>query len=138
MDHLSTVTLGIADISFIPIQASPLDIWATEQLADRVHKVKEIKPEFQAAFVTNRFNPNTIISRSALAALTTLNIPILKSGLRQRVAYAVSMAMGLSVLEYSDAKAAQEVTSLIDSLDAMERGDSPFINLIKSENTNTP
>lgn len=127
MDHLSTVTLGIADMVLIPIQPSPLDIWATEQLVDRVHKVKEINADFQVAFVLNRFNPNTVISKSALSALETLDIPIVKTGLKQRVAYAVAMAMGLSVIEYTDRKAAQEMSDLLESLDDMEQGRAPFI-----------
>lgn len=136
MDHLSTVTLGIADIVLIPIQPSPMDIWATEQLADRVHKVREINPHFQVSFVLNRFNPNTIISKSALSALETLEIPIIKPYLKQRVAYAVAMAMGLSVIEYSDRKAAQEISELLSSIDDMERQIVPFMMVPDKETLN--
>ena len=119
VDHLSTVTLGVADLVLLPVQASPLDIWATESLVERIHKVREVKPSFVAAFVLNRFNPNTLISRSALSALENLGLPVLSPSLGQRVAYSEAATMGLSVIEYTDRKAASEIIALVNEIREM-------------------
>lgn len=119
VDKLSTVTLGVADMALLPVQASPLDIWATEPLVERIHKVQEIKPFFAAAFLLNRFNPNTLISKSAASALESLGLPIMSTSFGQRVAYSEAATMGLSVLEYTDRKAAAEVRSALEEIQNM-------------------
>ncbi len=127
MDHLSTVTMGITDLVFIPVQPSPLDIWATEQLIDRIQMVLKIRPNFRAAFVLNRYNPTTLIAQSAAEALKTLALPVLNATMGQRVAYGEAITQGLSVLEYSDTRAAAEMTSIMDALEQMKNGKEPFL-----------
>lgn len=112
-----------SDLVLIPVQPSPYDIWASQEVVDLIQEAVIYKPDFKAAFVINRKIPNTAIGRDVESALAEFELPVLSTTIGQRVIFAESAAGGLSVLE-QDAKspAAAEIGSLAqDVLQLMEK-----------------
>ena len=111
-----------SDLVLIPVQPSPYDIWASQEVVKLIQEAVIYKPELKAAFVINRKIPNTAIGRDVESALAEFELPVLSTTIGQRVIFAESAASGLSVLE-QDAKsqAAAEITALArEALNLME------------------
>lgn len=92
----------------IPIQPSPYDIWASQEIVKLIEEASVFKPELKAAFVINRRIPKTAIGRDVEGALSEFNLPVLKTSIGQRVIFAESAGQGLSVLEQDDKSAASK------------------------------
>ena len=111
-----------ADLVLIPVQPSPYDIWASQEVVSLIQEAVIYKPGIKAAFVINRKIPNTAIGRDVEIALAEFELPVLSTTIGQRVIFAESAASGLSILE-QDAKsqAAAEITALAqETLNLME------------------
>lgn len=111
--RLSAAAVKAADIILIPVQPSPYDIWACADLVDIIKARQEVtngKP--YAGFVISRSIKNTRLSNEVTKALKGYELPILKSGTTQRIAYPTTASEGLTVLGGADDKAAQEITAL--------------------------
>ena len=111
-----------SDLVLIPVQPSPYDSWASQEVVSLIQEAVIYKPELKAAFVINRKIPNTAIGRDVESALAEFELPVLSTTIGQRVIFAESAASGLSVLE-QDAKrqAAAEITALAqETLNLME------------------
>lgn len=106
-----------SDLVLIPVQPSPYDIWASQEIVDLIKEASVYKPELQAAFVINRKTSNTAIGRDVEGALAEFELPVIETTIGQRVIFAESAAAGLSVLE-QDAKsqAAKEITTLAQNV----------------------
>ena len=110
---LSRSCIMASDLVLIPVQPSPYDIWASEEIVNLIKEAMIYKPGLQAAFVITRRIPNTAIGRDVASALETFELPILESTIAQRVIYAESASVGLSVQEQDKkSAAAQEVSAL--------------------------
>jgi chromosome partitioning protein len=77
---------------------------------------KEVFEELKAYFVINRDNPRTLLSKDTSEALNDLGLPTFKTKLHNRIAYADSALNGLSVLEWTDTKAKEEINTLYNEL----------------------
>lgn len=111
--RLSAAAVKTADLILIPVQPSPYDIWACADLVDIIKARQEVtdgKP--YAGFVISRSIKNTRLSTEVITALKDYDLPILKSGTTQRIAYPTTAADGLTVLGSSDTKADREITAL--------------------------
>jgi chromosome partitioning protein len=112
-----------SDLVLIPVQPSPYDIWASQEVVKLIQEAVIYKPELKAAFVINRKIPNTAIGRDVESALAEFDLPVLSTTIGQRVIFAESAAGGLSVLE-QDAKsqAAVEISLFAkDVLNLLEK-----------------
>lgn len=106
-----------SDLVLIPVQPSPYDIWASQELVELINEAKIYKPSLLAAFVINRRIPNTAIGRDVADALKEFDLPVLDTAIAQRVIFAESAASGLSVME-QDAKspATKEIAALMQDV----------------------
>lgn len=106
-----------SDLVLIPVQPSPYDIWASQEIVDLIKEAAAYKPELQAAFIINRKIPNTTIGRDVEGALAEFELPVIETTIDQRVIFAESAAGGISVME-QDAKsqAAKEITTLAQNV----------------------
>lgn len=106
-----------ADLVLIPVQPSPYDVWAAQEVINLVREASVFKEKLKSAFVINRKIVNTAIGRDVAEALSSYELPVLKSQICQRVSFAESAASGQTVLE-TDPKglAAQEVITLVQEL----------------------
>ena len=101
-----------ADLVLIPVQPSSFDIWAASETVELVKEAQQFKDSIKAAFVINRKVSNSAIGREVNEALADYPIPVLKTAITQRVAFAESSA-GYTVMETAPkGAAATEVKSL--------------------------
>jgi chromosome partitioning protein len=115
---LAIAAIKCADIVLIPVQPSPYDIWACEDLVDIVKARQEVtngKPK--AAFVISRVIKNTQLSKEIREALEGYGLPVFKHFTTQRVIYAKSAATGSTVLTNEiNEDAASEIKSIANEL----------------------
>lgn len=117
MTDLARSCIMASDLVLIPVQPSPYDIWASQEIVDLIKEAAAYKPELQAAFIINRKIPNTAIGRDVEGALAEFELPVIETTIDQRVIFAESAAGGISVME-QDAKsqAAKEITTLAQNV----------------------
>lgn len=105
-----------ANVVVIPLQPSPMDVWAAAETVDLVREAQVFNPEIKCCLALNRKIANTAIGRDVRDALAELEVPILKSDIGQRVAFAETAASGSTVMEQKRSKAAKEIKKFINEL----------------------
>lgn len=110
---LARAAIMASDLVLIPVQPSPYDVWAAEEVVKLIKEAQIYRPEIQAAFVINRKIAKTAIGRDIVDALEGFEVEVLDSTLSQRVVYAESAAVGVAVFEQdSKSYATREVNCL--------------------------
>ena len=98
---LQTTTVGDVlrnvDIALIPIQPSPVDLWASIDIADEVNRSKKQNPRLKAFVVLNQLDARNSLSKSMHEALAEFDFPTLRTGIARRAAYRNAAMEGTSV-----------------------------------------
>lgn len=114
---LTRAAMLAADLTIVPVQPSPYDIWAAQEVMDLLKDASVYKKKVRAMFLINRAIVGTAISRDATEALAAYDLPVLKTVIHQRVSFAETAATGSTVLETAPTSdAAREVEELVDEL----------------------
>jgi chromosome partitioning protein len=117
VNEIARSAILASDMILIPVQPSPVDVWATDEIVQLVEEAQQFRDTIDAAFVVNRKIVNTAIGRDVRVAFKGLPFPLLKEAVCQRVVFAESFAEGMSVLEVQPNKAAaKEVRELAEKL----------------------
>ena len=117
VSDLARSAIMASNIVLIPVQPSPYDIWATEKVISLIREASVYKDWLKSVFVVNRKIVNTSIGRDVAEALSGYQIPVLKSAICQRVAFAESATIGCTVLETEPkGAAAAEIRALVEEL----------------------
>ena len=113
VNEFARSALLASDMVFIPLQPSPVDVWATDEVVALVREAQNFRPGLRAAFVINRKITNTVIGRSVVKAFSDQPFPVLDQQVCQRVVFAECFAEGLGVLEAEPrGSAADEIREL--------------------------
>ncbi len=109
--------LTVADLVLIPVQPRSFDVWAVDQMAVLVKEAREINESLRAITILNAADSQGRDNEEAATALREVegleHSPIV---IVRRKAFPNAAAAGLSVLEYSDVKASDELDRLAVSL----------------------
>jgi chromosome partitioning protein len=101
----------------IPVQPSPYDIWAADEIIKLIDEASIYKENLKSAFVVNRKITNTAIGRDVVEALAAYPIPVLSAKITQRVIFAEAAAQGKAIFEIDEnSYAALEIEALKDEL----------------------
>lgn len=119
MSRLVSTILLVGDVILIPIRPSGLDIWATEKFLEKYEQAKTLKEEINAHFVLNMYDPRLTFSKESKDVLNELEIPLLKTTIKNRQAYIEAVVRGEGVYEYSDRKAKSEIIQLTNEVLAL-------------------
>lgn len=106
VNDLARSALMASDRVVIPVQPSPYDVWAADEIVKLIQEVAIYKDGLQSVFVINRKIVNTAIGRDVVEALKAYPFPVASAVVHQRVVFAESAATGLSVLEFEPKGAA--------------------------------
>lgn len=114
----TTDALSRADLALIPIQPSPLDLWASVQIETEVGRAREANPDLSALLVINQLEPRTRLSQVMRDALAEFSLPVAQSAICRRMIYRQAVMQGKSVLDVGrqGAAAADEVRQLVDEM----------------------
>lgn len=111
-----------SDLVLVPVQPSPYDVWAAKEIIDLLNEAAVYKPTLKKAFVINRKIVNTAIGRDVTEALSEYPMPVLKTAVCQRVAFAESATQGLTVYEIDpEMLASQEMSQLAAEVEGLLR-----------------
>lgn len=115
--ELARSVIMASDLVVIPVQPSPYDIWAAEEIVNLVKEATVFKENLKAIFVVNRKITNTAIGRDVQEALAGHEIPVLSETIGQRVIFAEAVAGGRTIFEVDPGGvAAREVEGLLSKL----------------------
>lgn len=113
--------MTVADLLYIPIQASQFDVWTLEQMNELVGQASAINERLRAFAVLNRASSNPAVreaedARAALADYESLAVA--GSVIRDRIAFRKAAREGATVGELAekDAKAIAEIGGLYQEI----------------------
>lgn len=97
------IAMRPARLVLVPVQPSPMDLWATKPTLDlaRAEKVP-------ALLVLNRVPARANLTAAMIEALTALDVSLAEPRIGNRVAFAAALAEGQGILEYDRTSAAAE------------------------------
>ncbi len=99
----------------MPLSASHVDIWATQDVLDLADRASK-----RACIVMNRTRANTRLGTEIDQTVAELEADIAKSKLGNRIAFAESLGQGLGVMEAKrGSTAASEATALAKEIVGM-------------------
>jgi chromosome partitioning protein len=118
LEVLAAAAVKIANIVLIPVQPSPYDIWAAQEVVEMVKIRHELTGSPRAAFVIARAIVGTQLAADVTDALAGYGLPIFRSRTYQRVLYANAAASGLGVVEAEPhSAAADEIRAILAELE---------------------
>jgi chromosome partitioning protein len=88
-----------SDLVVIPVQPSPFDIWATDEIEKIVDECASIKPDLLTRFLINRLIPGTTLGNEIQEELSKRMFAVFETPIRNRTEYAKAARHGLTVLE---------------------------------------
>lgn len=103
-----------ADVVLLPMQPSPVDLWAGAHVAEWVRDAKEVNPGLRAFIVLNQVEPNTRLWRGIKEVLNELDLPTLKTTVRRRAVFRNAALTGGSV--YTIGKQGRDAAAEIENL----------------------
>jgi chromosome partitioning protein len=111
-DREGRPAMEAADLVAIPVQPSPVDLWATEPTIEMA-----IAEKTPAILILNRVPPRARLTEEMADAMQDFDAKSAKARLGNRVAFAASMGRGSTVLENRlSPRAADEVDALAKEL----------------------
>jgi chromosome partitioning protein len=112
------IAVRVADLIIVPIQPSPLDLWATEPTLALARSEKR-----KVLIVINRDQTRIKLSETLAGHIADLGAEVAESTIGNRTAFAASMMEGLGVVETAPrTKAALEMLALADEITKRLRG----------------
>ncbi len=114
---LARSAIMASDVVLVPVQPSPYDIWAADEVVKLIQEASVFKENLKSVFVINRKIANTAIGRDVREALEAYDLPTLEASIVQRVAFAEAAAVGKAIYEQDrDGVASQEIEAVVSEL----------------------
>jgi len=107
--------LRVADVVMVPVQPSPVDLWATVHIEQAIEEAKQINPTLRAVLVVNQLESRSTLSQLIREALAEIAVPVAGTAIRKRAVYKASALEGRTVFDMGKrgAEAAAELDQLI-------------------------
>ena len=117
VSELGRAAILASEFVLIPVQPSPLDVWATDEIIRLIQEAQQFNENIKASFAINRRIVNTAIGRDVMSAFDGLPFPVMPQVIGQRVVFAESAAQGLTVAEVAPlSEAGREIAALADAI----------------------
>jgi chromosome partitioning protein len=115
--EITRAMLILSDLCLIPLGTSAAEIWATTDLLRTINEAKEdgkaYNKTIDARIVWNRYRGTTTSAKEMPQAVKTeLGLKALNAKIGYRVAYSDALAQGMTVMEWSDRAAKEEMRDL--------------------------
>ena len=89
--------MRMAHIVLIPVLPSPIDLWASVDMAVVVNAAKKHNASLSAYLVLNQLETRNALSRDMREAVAEFDVPVLAAGIQRRAAYRSAAVEGQSV-----------------------------------------
>lgn len=110
--------LKICDLALIPVQPSPVDLWATVHTEKAIQDARQSNRHLRAVLVINQLETRTTLSRLVRDALSEIRLPVANTALHRRAIFRNSVLEGKNVFEMGrrGIDAAGEIDELIQEV----------------------
>lgn len=110
--------MRMAHLALIPVLPSPIDLWASVDMAVAVKEAQRSNPNLQACLVLNQLESRNALSRDMREAVAEFDIPTLVAGIQRRAAYRTAAVEGLSVYGVGKRgrQAAEDIEAIIEEV----------------------
>lgn len=110
--------MSAADRVLIPVLPSPLDLWASVEMAALVREARQNNRALQAWLVLNQVETRNALSRVMQQAVAEFDLPLLQASLQRRAAYRSAAVEGVSVygLGGRGLQAVADIEAIIEEL----------------------
>ncbi|MGD8525513.1 MAG: ParA family partition ATPase [Thioalkalispiraceae bacterium] len=114
----TTSVLTFCDTALVPVQPSPVDLWATVHIEEAIEQARQSNPKLEAWLVINQLETRTTLSRLIRDALSEIGLPVANTALRRRAIFRSSVLEGKSVFDMGrrGAEAAGELEQLVQEV----------------------
>jgi len=104
-----------SDFILVPTKAGFFDVMAIRSTLALIKEAQAKAPHLKAGIVLNMIKPRSGITKDIVALLESMDVPLLKTRVHDRVSIARS-AMTTGILNGSDAKAKEEIMALAEEV----------------------
>jgi chromosome partitioning protein len=106
-----------SDLVVVPIEPGGASLWAAAETIETVNNGRALKENLEAVFLVSRKHGNTVLGREAKAYAADEAIPILRSEIHNRVAFAEALTVGQTIFEWArQSRAAKDIERLTKEL----------------------
>lgn len=100
LEEMAAHAVSIADLVIIPVQPSPLDLWACESLVGQIKQRQIITDGIPtAAFQISRAKKGTNLAKEIRNVVKEYDLPLLDGNIHDRTIFAKSLSDGLTALD---------------------------------------
>ena len=120
ISNLTASAIIASNLILIPVQPSPYDIWATEDLVKVIKERIEItEGRTKAAFIISRKIKGTNLAKEITDSLNAYGIPVFNSFTSQRVAYPSVAQHGSTVVDQQEGtvEARLEIQHIVNEIE---------------------
>lgn len=89
--------MRMAHLALIPVLPSPIDLWASVDMAVAVNQARQHNPDLRACLVLNQLESRNALSRDMREAVAEFDVPVLTASMQRRAAYRSAAVEGMSV-----------------------------------------
>ena len=83
VNELSASAIMASDLIIIPVQPSPVDVWASDDIVQLINEASVLHQNLKTAFAVNRKISNTAIGRDVHHAFAKQSFPVLPEAICQ-------------------------------------------------------
>ena len=114
----SEQALRLADHALVPVQPSPVDLWATTHIAKVFERLRPENPRLRALIVMSQLEPRTTLSKLMPDAAAELDLAVATAGIRRRSIHRHCALEGHTVFQAGKrgAEAAAEIHKVLTEL----------------------
>lgn len=122
--EIATATIKASDFILVPMQASPFDLWASNNLIELIEQGRAVNPKLKAGIVLTRLVKNTKIGAEVGQVINDFGLPVLTSNIGQRTCYPFSASLGKTVFdtERPSSEPVKEINSLANEINELMKG----------------
>ena len=95
----TNLALEVSDHALIPVQPSPVDLWATVHIEKAVERARETNPQLKPLLIINQLEPRTMLSKIVREAVNEIGLPVANAVIRRRAVFRSSALEGKSVYD---------------------------------------
>lgn len=100
LEKMSASAVKASDLVLIPIQPSPLDLWACADLVDMIRTRQTLTDGIPStAFQVTRAKKGTTLAREVSMAITEYGFPVLHGSIHDRTIFARALTEGRTALD---------------------------------------
>lgn len=123
-ESLSRAVVIASDLVVLPIEPSGASDWASQVTIQQIQEAREYKGELKAIFMISRAISRTVIGNAIREHVADAGIPILKSPVVNRVAFAEALTMGKTIFEWAPkSAAARDITQTMNEIEEFNNGE---------------